>query len=237
MSNRPLEAIILAGGLGTRLRPVVENIPKPMAPINGRPFLEILLHKLIRMGFAKVIIATGYLSENIERYFGNSFEGIQVEYSKEYIALGTGGATRQALGTCVSDHVYVFNGDTYVDFSVEKAEDLWHKTNEPIILVSPRERVERYGTVVMDGQRIVDFDAKGVGGDQLYINAGVYILPKNCLASGFDDEAFSLESDYFHLLVKERSLWGLFTNGFFMDIGVPEDYRRFIDLDLRGLIP
>ena len=113
-----MEAIILAGGYGKRLRASIPNLPKPMAPISGVPFLEILLNNLNSKAFSKVIISTFYKGEIISNYFGDNYKNIILEYTNEKEALGTGGAIRLASEKCNNDHYYVFNGDTFLDVSL-----------------------------------------------------------------------------------------------------------------------
>ena len=107
------EAIVLAGGFGTRLREVLPDLPKPMAPVAGRPFLEILLTSLADKGFSRVVLSLGYMADKIITYFGNSFTGLDLIYVVEDEPLGTGGAVRLALSQCLQDHIYILNGDTF----------------------------------------------------------------------------------------------------------------------------
>jgi D-glycero-alpha-D-manno-heptose 1-phosphate guanylyltransferase len=113
-----MEAIVLAGGRGTRLQDVVPVLPKPMAPIAGRPFLEIVLCLLARKGFRRAVLSLGYMADKVVACFGDHFSGMDLIYEIEPRPLGTGGATRQALARCNADHVFVFNGDTYLDLEV-----------------------------------------------------------------------------------------------------------------------
>ena len=110
-----MEAIVLAGGFGTRLRPCVDDLPKPLAPINGRPFLEYLLDYLYANGVCRAIISTGYMSEKIEEAIGGRYRGMTVEYCREETPLGTGGAIKKALGMCREEYAAVINGDTFYD--------------------------------------------------------------------------------------------------------------------------
>ena len=113
-----MEAILLAGGIGTRLRSVVPNLPKPMAPVAGRPFLEILLNSLAKKGFKRVVLSVGYMAEKVVSHFGYNFVGMELVYEIEETPLGTGGAVCKAIAQCNTDHVFVFNGDTYLDLEV-----------------------------------------------------------------------------------------------------------------------
>ena len=114
-----MEAIVLAGGFGTRLRQVVTDVPKSMAPIAGRPFLEILLGSLARKGFQRIVLSLGFMAEKISDHFGTHFAGLELAYVVEETPLGTGGAVRLASTACTQDHVFVLNGDTYVDLEAD----------------------------------------------------------------------------------------------------------------------
>ena len=117
-----MEAIVLAGGFGTRLKSVVFDLPKPMAPVAGKPFLERLLKSLAQKGFTRIVLALGYMAEKVIEHFGSRFEGMELVYEIESTPLGTGGAVRLALTQCLTDHVFVFNGDTYLDLEVSHVE-------------------------------------------------------------------------------------------------------------------
>src|SRR3569623_443740 len=129
-----MEAIVLAGGFGTRLRAVVSDVPKPMAPVAGRPLLEILLSRLAQQGFTHVVLSLGYMAETIVKHFGERFHGMRITHVVEDQPLGTGGAVRLALDQCKHSHVYVFNGDTFLDLEIAKVETLWQQHREPVII-------------------------------------------------------------------------------------------------------
>lgn len=220
-----MEAIVLAGGLGTRLKRVVADVPKPMAPIAGRPFLEILLGSLAQKGFNQVVLSLGYMAENISDHFGSRFAGLNLAYVVEDTPLGTGGATRLAAEVCAQDHVFVFNGDTFLDLEVEPLEHQWQSKRYPIVVGREVADTTRYGRLVVDGDRIISFAEKGIAGPGL-INAGCYVLATDALAQFPLNKPFSIETDY---LVPEvvRATVGVFeTEGMFIDIGIPEDYIR-----------
>lgn len=220
------EAIVLAGGFGTRLAHVVPDVCKPMAPVAGRPFLRFIMDQLAAAGFDRVIVADGYRREQIEGFFGSSYRGMAVEYSPEDTPLFTGGAVKRALGRCQSDWVFVLNGDTWldVDFAAMEAAAADALDNVSAVIAVKRMRgFERYGTVDVDaGGALTAFHEKRPCEEGL-INAGVYFLRRHAL----DDmpEKFSLESDYFERVVGYRSLRAVECAGGFIDIGVPEDYE------------
>ena len=138
-----MEAIILAGGFGKRLKSKIKDIPKPMAPINGRPFLEYIMQKLLNYGFDHVVLSVGYKSEVISDYFGDNYFGIRISYVKETSPLGTGGAIKLALTKSKEDHIFIINGDTYFDIDFLQIDRYWQLHKKPIIVttnVSDRSR-------------------------------------------------------------------------------------------------
>ncbi|MBO7411049.1 MAG: NTP transferase domain-containing protein, partial [Ottowia sp.] len=128
-----MEAIVLAGGFGTRLRQIVSDVPKPMAPVAGRPFLEILLGSLAQKGFSRAVLSLGFMAEKISGHFGAHFKGLNLSYVVEDAPLGTGGAIRLATTACAQEHVFVFNGDTYLDLQVEQLEQQLQASRLPIV--------------------------------------------------------------------------------------------------------
>lgn len=220
------EAVVLAGGFGTRLAHVVPDVCKPMAPVAGRPFLRFIMDQLAAAGFDRAVVADGYRREQIEGYFGSAYRGMAIEYSPEETPLLTGGAVKRALNSCQSDWVFVLNGDTWLDVDFELMEAA--AANAPdsvsaVIAVKRMRDFERYGTVDVDaGGSLTAFHEKRPCEEGL-INAGVYLLRGDAL----DDmpEKFSLESDYFERVVGDGELRAVECEGGFIDIGVPEDYE------------
>jgi D-glycero-alpha-D-manno-heptose 1-phosphate guanylyltransferase len=227
-----MEAIVLAGGFGTRLREVVPDLPKPMAPIAGQPFLEILLASLARKGMKRVVLSLGFMAEKISAYFGASFAGMELDYVVEEEPLGTGGATRLAMTHCDANHVFVFNGDTFLDLEVGSVEAHWQKHRLPIIVGRDVSDTARYGRLLFAHGQVKGFSEKGVSGPGL-INAGCYVFNRGQL-DGFDlNEAFSLEANYLTQAVARMRFDLFLTLGQFIDIGLPEDYVR-AQTDLAG---
>jgi D-glycero-alpha-D-manno-heptose 1-phosphate guanylyltransferase len=220
-----MEAVVLAGGLGTRLREVVRDVPKPMALVSGRPFLEIVLGTLARKGFGRVVLALGYKAECVEDHFGAAFAGMEIAYVIERAPLGTGGALREALRQCGSDHVYVFNGDTYIDLEVDAIEAQWQRHRLPIVVAREVHDTGRYGCLDVTGEHVVGFAEKGRSGHGL-INAGAYVFPAGIAAMFPDAEVFSLERDFLAAAVARLRVQFFVSRGHFIDIGVPEDYAR-----------
>ena len=231
MSFSYCEAIVLAGGFGTRLAHVVPDVCKPMAPVAGRPFLRFVMDNLAKAHFDHVVIADGYRREQIEGYFGEAYRGICIDYSSEVSPLLTGGATKQALAKCTSDWVFVLNGDTWLDLDFDEmtavAESL-PDSAQAVVAVKRMFDFERYGTVgVDDDGTLVAFHEKDYCKDGL-INAGVYLIRRDSL----DDmpKAFSLESDWFERVVSDDVLYAVECTGDFIDIGVPDDYAFAQDM-------
>lgn len=228
-----MEAIVLAGGFGTRLRSVVPDLPKPMAPVAGRPFLDILLAALARQGFTRVVLAVGYLAERIVGHVGSTYAGMAIDYAVEEAPLGTGGAVRAALARCRSDHVFVFNGDTYLDLDARQVEAQWRAGGTPIVVARAVPDTVRYGRLRVEDGRVTGYAEKGVVGPGL-INAGAYVLPRDALDAFAPGAPFSLETDF----LTPGAACGAFdvfvTDGRFIDIGVPEDYAR-AQTELAGL--
>ena len=218
-----LEAIILAGGIGSRLKGVVPNLPKPMAPIKDKPFLQILLESLEKKGFSRIVISVGYMAEKISNYFGDSFNGIEIVYSNESKRLGTGGAIKLAMKKISQDHVYILNGDSFIDFNVCGIEKIWKKHKEPIIVTSYIKNVSRYGAVSHKDGILQSFNEKGLN-EPGYINAGCYILGAN-FHKQFTEDIFSFE----HWLDSKKNKIKFrvyFEKSRFIDIGIPEDYQK-----------
>jgi D-glycero-alpha-D-manno-heptose 1-phosphate guanylyltransferase len=220
-----MEAIVLAGGFGTRLREVVPDWPKPMAPIGGRPFLEILLGSLARKGFSRVILSVGFMADKIIAHFGKRFAGMEMVYASEDSPLGTGGGVRLALDQCKEDHVFVFNGDTFLDLEVDSLERHWKMHRRPVIVGREVPDTTRYGRLLVDKGRVTGFTEKGVGGPGL-INGGCYVFNRGQLDAFPLNAPFSLETDYLANAVSEIPFDVFVTAGQFIDIGIPEDYLR-----------
>lgn len=220
-----MEAIILAGGMGTRLRQLVADVPKPMAPIAGRPFLEILMGALARKGFRRVILSLGFMADKISGYFGRRFAGMDLVYVLEDKPLGTGGGIRLALEQVTADHVFVFNGDTFLDLEVDEVESHWKKWQRPLIVGREVADTERYGRLLVADDVVTGFAEKGIAGAGL-INAGCYVLRRGQLDDFPLGTAFSMEENYLTFAVSRREFDVFVTQGKFIDIGIPEDFLR-----------
>lgn len=222
----PMEAIILAGGFGTRLRAVVADLPKPLAPIGGRPFLAILLDQLVAQGFRHVVLSVGYKHELIEQVFGDTYLSLSLSYAVEDVPLGTGGAICLAAKHCQSAEVFVLNGDSYVDLDFLAMRDAHraHLGQLSICAVSVPD-AGRYGCLQIKADRIVGFAEKGVTGPGV-INAGAYLLAPSLVIDGNLPKSFSFERDFLMARLSQLSPLAFVVDGLFIDIGVPEDYAR-----------
>jgi len=226
------QVVILAGGLGTRLRSVVRDVPKPMADIQGKPFLEYLLQLLIQNGYQNFLFLVGYKGDVIKSYFGDGSKfGVNIEYSTEAIPLGTGGALFNAWDK-LSDDFFMVNGDTFFDIQYEILEDfIAGRNRELLIALRYSNDLSRYGIIEIDNNyKVISFSEKGqVQENRIdgYINGGVYFLNKKVLEPFYEkyvNSAVSLENDILPLLVKIGKVYGLPIGGKFIDIGIPEDY-------------
>lgn len=218
-----MEAIVLAGGFGTRLKSVVADVPKPMARVAGKPFLEYILNYLKSNGIKRVVLAVGYKKDVITNYFGNSFNGLEIEYSIEEEPLGTGGGVKLAMSKCLQKNVFVVNGDTY--FPVDLSDMMNHhvKNAADITIATKRmKNFDRYGTIDVVKGKIVSFNEKRFCKNGL-INGGIYVMKNNILGS-IKKNVFSMEKDFFQH--SSLRIFSYLSNSYFIDIGIPEDYYK-----------
>lgn len=228
------QAVILAGGFGTRLSHVVSDVPKPMAPIKNIPFLDFIIKQLQRHGFDNFVFLTGYKAEIIEDYFKNLPDTV---FIKEETALGTGGAILNAFNS-LNDEFFVINGDTFFDIDFSLLED-FGKDKPCTIALRYTNNIQRYGFVEIDDTfKAISFVEKGnlpenrIDG---FINGGIYFMKKSVLEhfiKNFSGQFISLETEIFPQLLKNNELFGLPLGGCFIDIGIPEDYQK-----AQNLIP
>jgi D-glycero-alpha-D-manno-heptose 1-phosphate guanylyltransferase len=221
-----MEAVILAGGMGTRLHDAVPDLPKPMAPVNGKPFLWYLLNWLTEYPVSKVILSTGYLHESIISYFGDSFEGVPIEYAIEKEPLGTGGGLMLAAGKVSGSDFIVINGDTY--FPVNLAELYTFHTGQSAFITIALKKMKgfsRYGSVECSDGWILQFHEKKFCHDG-FISGGIYVMNRNMLMSQPFPEIFSLEKDILEKSAGIGDLRCMVFNQTFLDIGIPEEYQR-----------
>jgi len=221
-----MEAIILAGGLGSRLASRLNQVPKSMAPVGGRPFLEILLNQLIVAGCDHVILSVGHLRNVIVQRFGSRYRDVAIDYAIEESPLGTGGAIRLALDQAHEPSVFVLNGDTYidVDFSTLHKFHLALARSLTIAVVRVADTA-RYGGVLMKDQCITGFVEKGYTGTG-WINGGLYVIDRDFPWKQDLQARFSFETDVLVPFVSEIRPAAFLCKGHFRDIGIPEDFDR-----------
>jgi D-glycero-alpha-D-manno-heptose 1-phosphate guanylyltransferase len=219
------DTIILAGGVGSRLRSVVRDRPKCLATINGRPFLSHLLDRLAQAGVNDVILSTGYMAEQVENTFGNQHGPTALRYSREETPLGTGGGARHALSLCRHGYVLVINGDSFFDFDWSDFFAWFGSTPMRLgMVLAWIEDSRRYGQVIMDREgQVLRFQEKNEAAGPGWINAGIYLIEKTALTDFSSQGAFSLERDFFPAQIGHGFLARGY-HGRFIDIGTPESY-------------
>ena len=214
--------IILAGGFGTRLSTVVKDVPKPMAPINGKPFLHYIFKELQHQKIKQVVLSVGHLKEVIQDYFQDKYLGISIQYAIENEPLGTGGGIKHAFNF-VEDDAFVLNGDTFFDIELSKLK----KTDADIsIALKPMFNFDRYGTVELNNENtIVSFKEKKYCEHGL-INGGVYYFKKSLFDKIETERKFSFEKDILEKHLHVLQIQGTVFDNYFIDIGIPEDYKQ-----------
>ncbi len=221
---RGVEVIILAGGLGTRLRSAIGEVPKPMAPVDGKPFLHYQLLWLESYGVDKVVLSIGYKAEMITDHFGQKFNGISIEYAIEKEPLGTGGAILYAMRKTGGDRVLIVNGDTWFPVDIGRlVEEHESAAARLTIALKKMTNFSRYGTVELEGNRIVGFREKqemSVG----LINGGIYLMNRSFVENSVNMKKFSFEKDILEKRVETGAIAGVVFDVPFIDIGVPGDY-------------
>ncbi|MFH0843288.1 MAG: nucleotidyltransferase family protein [Bacteroidota bacterium] len=221
-----MDAIILAGGKGIRLKEVVSDVPKPMAVIHDKPFLFYLLQRIREFPVDKIILSVGYKSETIINYFGHSFGCIPLEYAKEEKPLGTGGAIVNAVKETTGCNILILNGDTWFPIDLNKFYSHHVKNNHLFTIALKRlERFSRYGSVEISGDTITGFNEKKYCENGV-INGGIYLVNRHFFESRQFPEVFSLEDDILAMEAGSDVFKGVVFNEPFIDIGVPEDYHR-----------
>ena len=221
------EAIILAGGLGTRLREAVPDLPKCMAPVAGKPFVSYVIDALRMQGIQHFVFSLGYKAEVIEKYLNEHYPTLDYTTAIEEEPLGTGGAIKLALDSARTENVLIANGDTLFKVNVD-ALGSFHlaKGSACTLALKPMKNFERYGVVELDGDnRIISFREKQYYNEGL-INGGIYLLNKRQFLQHQFPQKFSFEKEYLEAQFDEGIFYGLPQDEYFIDIGIPEDYNK-----------
>ena len=228
MPSEKIDVIILAGGLGTRLKGIVPDLPKALSPINGRPFLDYILDFLeASNSINNVILAVGYMADQIVGTYTDRHEyNFGILFSREETLLGTGGAINRALGYATTDSVMVLNGDSYVDADLSDVVAFHREKNASMtIIVKKIKNPGRYGLVRFDGNHtITSFNEKQPSSTEGYINTGIYLLKKEIFNNIEENKILSLEKELMPFFIYSGGVYAFATHGEFIDIGVPETY-------------
>lgn len=233
-----MQAILLAGGLGTRLRSVVNDRPKPMALVEDKPFMEYLIQELKKNGITDIVMAVGYKGSMVEDYFEDGkAQGVHIQYSYEEEPLGTAGAIKNAASKLQEDTFFVLNADTFYKMDYQKLIEN-NKAADAIMTLVLREvdDISRYGKATLTDGILTGFNEKTADSVPGTINGGVYLLKKDILDE-IPEGKVSLENEIIpKLLDKKACISGIVNDGYFIDIGVPEDYFKFIEDVKKGVI-
>lgn len=225
MDAEVTEAVVLAGGLGTRLRSVIGALPKPLAPIGHRPFLHYLLSYLYQNGIRTVVLSVGYQWELIQAAFGTEYIGIELKYAVEQEQLGTGGGMRLALGHIKGERCFVINGDTYFDIDLQS---LARQHKGVCTLATKRmTATERYGTIDCNAEGVVTQLHEKRASKGGIVNAGSYCVEREIVNYFPERTTFSFETDFLEKQVKNGNIRSVTFDNYFMDIGIPKDCEQF----------
>jgi D-glycero-alpha-D-manno-heptose 1-phosphate guanylyltransferase len=223
-----MEAIILAGGLGTRLRGVIgEETPKCMAPVAGQPFLHYLLRYAMQQGVTRVILSLGHKSEAVISWLNAQSLSLEIDWVIESEPLGTGGGIQLALQACLTDHVAVLNGDTMFNIGLKRIVNA-HSQNgaETTLALKALRNFDRYGIVEKDEAGIITAFQEKAPREQGLINGGIYCISRTEFLNRGLPQKFSFEKDYLERFIGERKFYGYQDDSYFIDIGVPPDYEQ-----------
>lgn len=226
MKHATRQALILAGGLGTRLQSVVSDRPKPLAQVRGRPFVTFLLDQLLRFDFQCAVLCVGHMGKCVPSVLGEKYGSLELDYSFEQTALGTAGALRNAAGLVREQNVLAMNGDSYCDLDLH-ALDQAHRAYHAAVTLSALQQSDRRrsGAVVVDDVgHVVRFESRPAVPGPGLINAGIYMLRRDAIESIPPDRKVSLEDEMFPAMAARRELFAWQVEARFIDIGTPESY-------------
>lgn len=229
-----MDVVILCGGLGKRLRPVVFGQPKVLAKIGEKTFLDILINNLLLYGFENIILSVGYLKEQIKNHFNCDYDknyDYTITFSEEEEPLGTGGALKKAEPLIRSNPFMVLNGDSFCHLNFRDFYDFYLNKKALLSMVLVRiKSAQDYGTVILnDSKRITNFKEKVPNSNESLINAGIYLMEKDIFSYMPEQNHFSLEYDLFPKIINNRC-YGFLTEGKFIDIGTPDRYEEAINV-------
>ncbi len=227
LSPEEIDVVILCGGRGKRLRPLTLYRPKPMLKIKGRPFLDILISYIASFGFRRFILCVGYKAKVIRDYYNKKNASLEILFSQESKALGTGGAVRAAYRFIQSPFFLITNGDSLCKVNLKRFIDFHFKKRSFLsIVITKCKEISQYGLIKLDkSQRIISFQEKTDSSGGYFVNAGIYIFKKSSLVYFPKNSFFSLEEDYFPKVVKEKEVYGYKTNKPLIDIGTIRRYQ------------
>lgn len=229
-----MQAVILVGGLGKRLRKIINTKPKPLAPINGTPFLEYQIKFLKFYGITDILLCTGYMAYQITEHFGDGRNfGVSIKYSFEREPFGTGGAIKNAQ-KLLDEQFLLLNGDSLFLVDIDSMLEFHKKNNANCTIAVTTDLDEsRYGRIQIKNHVIECFEEKTIN-KAGYINCGIYLFEKKSIAWDLLPEKFSLEDDFFPNFVKSNTVLGFESNSYFVDIGTEKSYTKFQD-DIKNL--
>jgi D-glycero-alpha-D-manno-heptose 1-phosphate guanylyltransferase len=223
-SLKNIPCIILAGGFGSRLQSVVKDVAKPMAPVGNKPFLHILMDYLHQEGIENFVLSLGYKAETVSAYFEKLSLPYAIQYIIENEPLGTGGGIKKALQALDANEFLVVNGDTFFQIPIAKfIQDAQNSAADFFMALMENKNTNRFGSVRLDNELIVDFGTPQTDGLN---NAGVYFLKKAEFLIACETDKFSLETEIFPKLIRNKQLKAKCYEAYFIDIGIPEDYQR-----------
>ena len=221
------EAIILAGGLGTRLKSEVPDLPKCMAPVAGKPFIDYVIKYLIEQGVNGFIFSLGYKHDVVINHLESTWPNIKYEVAIEKNPLGTGGGIRFASKKVKSKSFFVLNGDTYFDVDLLSMFKN-HESNNAQITVALKQMVnfDRYGSVLINETNQISAFREKTSVDSGLINGGIYLIKKSLIEEISVEDPFSCEKEVLEKYIQKNFIYGFVSDGYFIDIGIPEDFKK-----------
>lgn len=220
------DGVILCGGLGKRLQSVVSDVPKVMAPVDGRPFLDFIIEYLKAQSLARIVLCTGYKADVVENHYSDRDFGLTIDFSMENEPLGTGGALKNARKMISSNPFFVLNGDSFLSADFQAFLDFHiEKNSAASLLVSQVRSSKDFGSLKLDKDgQIIDFHEKTEGPASHLVNAGIYCFDQSVFSLMPQEKKFSIENDFFPKLIGNQ-FYGHFVDQEFMDIGTPQRYE------------